>query len=371
MDDNFDVVIVGAGTAGLMLARELGNLKRKTLLLDRKGNLLEFSFNTLGSFINLKDFDLTENVVAQEINTITFHSKNVKRKVSCNTDAYVLDKKKLHEEILNTINLDFVTIKTNVSIKKINTDSNQIFKSVTDKNKNEYFGKIFIDASGTNGVISKTIGLRDKKVSLATGVEYNVKYFGNADEAHFFVGKVYKGGYGWIFPLKNNRAIIGFGTFDNKLTKELKKRLNEIIELPKIKKLVEKDNELVEGGSIPLTPVLEKFILNNLVCVGDSVSQVNPIAGEGYKFIFEASIMASRAIHDYLKSNNLEDLKAYESEWKKRFLENYKKSKNSQQKLFKYSKYNFLMDFALLMARFKADEKVIRSLSGEHGFDKL
>ena len=33
---NFDVVIVGGGTAGLMLARELGKLKHKVLILDRK-----------------------------------------------------------------------------------------------------------------------------------------------------------------------------------------------------------------------------------------------------------------------------------------------------------------------------------------------
>ena len=64
----------------------------------------------------------------------------------------------------------------------------------------------------------------------------------------------------------------------------------EIIELPEIKKIVTLDRSKVEGGSIPITPVIEKFVLNNLVCVGDSVSQVNPIAGEGYKFIFNLEL---------------------------------------------------------------------------------
>jgi digeranylgeranylglycerophospholipid reductase len=81
MNDNFDVVIIGGGTAGLILARELGKSKLKTLILDRKKDLLEFPFNTLGSFINLKDFDLTEDVVAQKIDTITFRSKTFQRKV--------------------------------------------------------------------------------------------------------------------------------------------------------------------------------------------------------------------------------------------------------------------------------------------------
>jgi len=52
--EKFDVVIIGGRTAGVILARELGKFKRKTLVLDRKKDLLEFSFNTLGSFLNLK-----------------------------------------------------------------------------------------------------------------------------------------------------------------------------------------------------------------------------------------------------------------------------------------------------------------------------
>lgn len=367
MENNYDVVIVGAGTAGLMLARELGKQKRKTLVLDRKTNLLEFSFNTLGSFINLDDFDLTENVVAQKIDTCTFHSKNITRRVK--GEAYILDKKKLHEELLETINDEFVTFELGVHIKSFSKNDDGLYTAVIDKNDNKYQGKIFVDASGTNAVISKEIGLRDKKVQLATGVEYNVKYLGKPNEVHLMVGKIYQGGYGWIFPLKNERAIIGFGSFDNHVIKELKHRLNLILEIPKIAKLIEKDNEKVEGGSIPLTPVLDKFIDKNMICVGDSVSQVNPIVGEGYKFIFEAAIMAAKALDKTLDSDNLDDLSAYESEWKSRFLENYKRSKKAQDKLFRYSKKDHLMDFGLLLMRLRSDKRMIRSLSGEYGLE--
>lgn len=48
---------------------------------------------------------------------------------------------------------------------------------------------------------------------LATGVEYNVKYLGNPSEGHLLMGKVYQGGYGWIFPFKDERAIIGVASF--------------------------------------------------------------------------------------------------------------------------------------------------------------
>lgn len=92
--EKFDVVILGVGTAGLILDRELGKFKLKTLVLDRKKDLLEFSFNTLGSFLNFEEFGLTHDVVAQDIDTISIHSRNIKRKVK--SYLYILDKKKVH-----------------------------------------------------------------------------------------------------------------------------------------------------------------------------------------------------------------------------------------------------------------------------------
>lgn len=364
---NFDVIIIGAGTAGLMLARELGKFKKKTLVLDRKKDLLEFSFNTLASFMNLDDFDLTEKVVAQKINKITFHSNKVKS--SLKSELYTIDKRSLHEEILNSIDTDFVTFKNEVNIKSIEREENGIFTSVIDQNKISYSGKLFVDASGTNAVISKKVGLISKKPNLAVGVEYNVKYLGDPKEMFLLIGKMYQGGYGWIFPLKNNRAIIGFGTFDEKIVKDLKNRLHQILEIPSIKKLVIKDNDRVEGGSIPITPVLEKFVLDNLVCVGDCVSQVNPIVGEGYKFIFESAIMASKAIKKSLEEDDLKPLNVYESDWKKRFSENYKRSKRSQERFFKYSQNNFVMDFIVFLSKFIPSKRSIKSLSGEYDLD--
>ena len=364
MNNTFEVIIIGGGAAGLMLARELGAYKCKTLVLERKDNLLEFSFNTLGSFINLNDFNLSENVVAQKIDTAVIHSKNFKKKLKINT--YILDKKKVHEEILESIDRDFVKISLGINVIDITKDKEGKYSSVIDKRGNEYKAKIFVDASGTNGIISKKVGLRKEKIDLATGVEYNVKYIGNSNEAHLLIGKAYQGGYGWIFPLKDSRAIVGFGTYDKKMIKGLKDRLNQIIELPNIKEIIIKDNDKVEGGSIPLTPVLDKFIHHNLVCVGDSVSQVNPIVGEGYKFIFESALMASKFISESLKKNDLNYLSNYEVDWRKRFLLSYKRSKKAQGRIYKYSKSDFLTNIGVLLFKLRSNKKNVSTLSGEY-----
>ena len=359
----YDVVIIGGGGAGLMLARELGKAKHTVLILDRKENLLDFSFYTLASFMEPKDFNLSENVVAQEIDKICLHSKRFQTELKAN--IYTIDKRKLHEEIIQTLDTKYVTFKLGVHISGIEEHQNR-YTSVVDKEGNTYTAKIFVDASGTNGVLSKKVGLQKKKPELATAVEYNVKYLGNTNEIHLLIGKIYQGGYGWIFPLQDDRAIIGFGTHDKEMIKGLKTKLNKIIELPKIKKLVLKDTEKVEGGSIPITPVIETFIQQNLVCVGDSVSQVNPVVGEGYKFIFESAIMASQAIHKSLVENSLDSLSEYESNWQKRFSLNYKRSKIAQQRISKFSKKDLLIDVGMLLAKLRSNKKNIQSLSGEY-----
>ena len=316
--------------------------------------------------MNLDDFDLSENIVAQPINRVTIHSKRAKAKIKDN--LYILDKEILHKEMLDSLDDKYITIKTGVHITSIlEEESKEKYTCVLDKKGVKYTAKIFVDASGTNGIISKKVGLLGDDYKLATGVEYNVKYLGDPNEMHLLIGKTYEGGYGWIFPLKNERAIIGFGTIDDKITKGLKGRLEKIIQLPKIKKLVVKDNDIVEGGSIPITPVLEKFVLNNLVCVGDSVSQVNPIVGEGYKFIFEASIMASKAIKNSLDQDDLSLLSGFEKDWKDRFLANYKRSKIAQSRIFSsFSRSDVLTDLGIILSKFRSNKKNVQSLSGEY-----
>ena len=80
--------------------------------------------------------------------------------------------------------------------------------------------------------------------------------------------------------------------------------------------------------------------------------------------------MASRAIDKSLKNDNLDYLLEYESDWRKRFLANYTRSKRSQERLFRHSNKDLLMDFALFLTKFRSDKKIVRSLSGEYGLEE-
>jgi len=201
-----------------MAARELGKKKIKTLVLDRNDDILKFQFNTLGSFIKLEDFGLTENVVARPIDKIILSSRLLKRTLT--TKGYILDKRKLHEVLISSLDKEYITIKTGINIKNFNSDESGNITSLIDQYGIEYHADYFFDATGTAGFLSKKVGLQEQNPPIALGVEYNVKYKGSVNEIHLLIGKTYEGGYGWIFPLQEDRAIIGFGTFDKMIAKK-------------------------------------------------------------------------------------------------------------------------------------------------------
>lgn len=360
---NYDVIIVGAGGAGLMLARELGNKKRNVLLLDRKADLFQLSFKTLGSFMDISEFNLSPDVVAVDISTMTLYSKNLKCSVA--TKVCILDKERLHRHLVDTIDRKYVDIQTGTYIKSQTTNADGEIVELVDNKGRRYNAKYYVDATGIAGVLSKINGLQDKDPKVAVGVEFNVKYKGKTNEAHLYLGNHYEGGYGWLFPLKNQRAILGFGSFDSLVVGELKHRLNKMLTIPHIAAIVEKDNDIAEGGILPITPVKTKFVHKNLICVGDSVSQVNPIVGEGYKFIFRAAVMAANAIEKALSQSNASLLGIYEYEWNKQYFDFYRKSKRMQKLLIDFSKSDIKVDLGMLFLKTKRNETISKIVSGE------
>ena len=73
--EEYDVVIIGAGLAGLQCARLLGRSGFRILLVDRKHSL-DQSIHTTGIFVRrtLEDFAIPEECLGPGISDVTFYS---------------------------------------------------------------------------------------------------------------------------------------------------------------------------------------------------------------------------------------------------------------------------------------------------------
>ena len=85
--DQFDVTIVGAGLAGLHLARLLAQSGLRVALTDRK-RALDESVHTTGIFVRktLEDFELPEDCLGPVIRDVTLYSPRLRAINLASTD---------------------------------------------------------------------------------------------------------------------------------------------------------------------------------------------------------------------------------------------------------------------------------------------
>src|ERR1041385_5781279 len=100
----FDVVIIGAGLAGLQCARLLGRQRFRVLLADRK-TCLDQKIHTTGIFVRrtLQDFDLPEDCLGPTIRRVSLYSpKHRVMHLESEHDEYRVGKMaRLYERYLN------------------------------------------------------------------------------------------------------------------------------------------------------------------------------------------------------------------------------------------------------------------------------
>jgi digeranylgeranylglycerophospholipid reductase len=358
----FDVVIIGAGIAGINVARYLGNLKLKVCLIDSQEDILKQPFYTLGSFIDLEKYNLSNNCIASKVTKCLFHSDHIS--ISKKGTAYILDKEIVHKEIIAQFGKN-VVIQSGTTIQDFQQSEDGDIKAVIDTSKKKYYGSIFVDASGIAGVLTKKVGLQDSKIQFAKGVEYNVEYLDNQENAHLFIGPKISGGYAWIFPLANKRAIFGFGSFHNNKLKNIEEILDSLFNQKPFYELVKRDSNKMQGGILPITSVKNKLVHKNVLAIGDSVSQVNPLVGEGYRFLIDTGHIAAPVIKKAINTNNMNTLKDYEDKWNKEYFRDYYRCKQLQQFAGKISSSSVLSNIATLILGTKRNKTFSRLIAGK------
>ena len=187
--------------------------------------------------------------------------------------------------------------------------------------------KIIIDASGPARAV--LYAKRQKpKYKTATGIEYLIEVNTTDNEKlknndlQFFLGTRWvPKGYAWIFAMEDKRFKVGVGRYNYKTEQD--KPLKSCVEYILHDHLNLKDDEYkvidVHGGTLQFIPGnKDVFVDGTIIGVGDTVSSVNPLGGEGIRHGMQSATVASAYVDKYLKGE-ISDLKGYEKEMKKYF----------------------------------------------------
>jgi len=358
---NYDVVIVGAGPAGLIAGREISKLGYKTIILDKKRDYKDVEYHILGSFLNLREWGLTNNIIAQKIDELYFSSKNISFRIRKKGVANILDRAKLLGELNNQTIESGAKVEYGCFVNDAKIKDNNII-NLTYNNLNTITGKIFVDASSTNSILAIKNRLVKPERETALGIELLVPLKTEPKTVDVLIGSYFGGGYAHIAPMNEKTAIIGYNTFNK--DENISLMLKKIFQHPRVKERVE--YKIIEQKIVLLqTNLIKRFYKGNLVVVGDSAGQVNPLVGEGVRFVMDSAKIASKYIIRSLEENNPNNLKGYQKEWEHRYLEKYKCAKFLQNKAKEFTNNDRTCDLIAKQLSSLSDSDSLRFCKGD------
>lgn len=199
--DSYEIIIIGAGPAGLACAEKLGAAGKKVLLLEQNseigpkvcaGGLIK---NSIG------DSKLPKELFEHKFKEISIDNFSKKQILNSNNPIiYTIDRKKLGQwQLKKILGNENIIIKTNSKVTEL--DKNYI--TINGSEKIEF--KYLVGADGSASLVRRFLGVKTN--DLMMGFQYIL-----FDDAYnklefFFDYDLFNLGYAWIFPHKNYTSV--------------------------------------------------------------------------------------------------------------------------------------------------------------------
>ena len=323
----YDLVVVGGGPAGSSAAFAAAKNGIKVALLEKENSIAETVRTSGVTWIqSIKEFGIPDDCF-NPIRNFSFCSPNNEITISDSIPrAAVLDVRKTYRWLANEAKKAgadiFVKINVNEVIKNDKGDIIGI-RGSGPNGKITFHSKVVIDASGFPSTVCKAMGFVTQWKRFGAGAEYEAKVENvDAETWWLMVGQQYSpAGYAWIFPLGNNIVRIGVGIGKPESNVDPTQRLEELMKskLGPIKKLGKITPIEFHYGLIPNDGLSRKTVFNNLILVGDSAGQANPLVLEGIRYAIKFGRVAGKVSSDAIKTGNTDEseLYPYEENWRK------------------------------------------------------
>ncbi|MFY9300534.1 MAG: NAD(P)/FAD-dependent oxidoreductase [Candidatus Nitrosotenuis sp.] len=321
MASEYDITVVGAGPAGSSAAFSAAKAGMRVALLEKEESVAQTVRTSGVTWIDfVEEFGIPEYCY-NPVKNYTFCSPNNEVTISSNTPkAAVLDVRKTYRWLAEKAQKQGVDLCLNTTVIGAKRTSEGI--SLVTSNE-EFSSKIVIDASGFQTIVAKSLGLVSQWRRFGAGAEYEVEAE-NVDPQTWYlmVGQEYSpAGYAWIFPLGKKIVRIGVGIGKPESQVDPTERLKEIIDkrLGPIAKLGKITPIEFHYGLIPNEGLSRKTVYDNLVLVGDTAGQANPLVLEGIRYAIRFGRIAGEISASAVSKGNTSEkaLSPYEEAWKK------------------------------------------------------
>ena len=309
---NFDVIVAGGSVAGLLCAREITAAKFSVLVIEEDyeigtpehcGGLVSITgLAELGVIPFKRTFSHmieSAEITAPNGNSFTINSKKQK--------VVEISRRELDKQIAFQAQRNGAVIKVRTS-----------FQGITDTgirtNEESIDCKIFVDARGVSSLIHKD------RTGILSSAQYEIyaDWIKKGKVKVIFDQERYPGFFAWIIPSDEGKGKVGVAGRGINVAETLDKILEERGNYSTIRKIF---------APIWIKGPITKFVEGKTVIVGDAAGQAKPTTAGGIFTSGIGGVYAGQAISKFLKTNNREDLEAYQKKWTDRFGKEFERQK--------------------------------------------
>ncbi|MHA1685730.1 MAG: geranylgeranyl reductase family protein [Candidatus Heimdallarchaeaceae archaeon] len=307
MTDLYDVVIVGAGPAGVSAAIYCANAGYSVLLIDKKpkdkiGDKVCGEALSKRTVLNvsqaLKISPPTEEEINCEVKKLVLQTEFDSKKIVFPAPGYMIDRHKYGQRLLSEALQRDVVLKDNSKVLKAIIQENKVVgvisRNLLSKKEEAYYGKIIIDASGVQAVIRRSIPaeLEPKLYNRLLPEDYASCYreIIELSKPHNLDGEIIlqyeetipEPGYMWFFA--DGPTKLNCGTGFVKIGEDAKKSVKKVYIEAMSKYYPLGTYSVVDGrgGAVPVKPPIWNAVAPGLIVAGDSAFHANPLTAEGH-----------------------------------------------------------------------------------------
>jgi len=315
----YDVIVVGAGTAGCYVSHLLAKKGLKVALLERKG-FNDIGYKVCGDAIGKHHFDhLGLSYPSGEeldcvFNGVRIFSPNEEFSLIVPGEGFGVNRKIFGRRLLkmaldsgvelyHSFHVSNPIVKDNfvIGVEGINHNGEKVSMS----------SSVVIDASGFSSIvrsrlpmdwwINEPIKNEDINICYREILEVNVDL--DTKYANIYLSKrIAPGGYWWAFPKKRNIVNVGLGV--QPIDRNLNPRVNYykfIASKPEFKGSRILDSG---GGIVPTRRPIYCPVGNGVIAIGDALAACNPIHGGGIGPSLISAKYAAEVVLDALALGN-------------------------------------------------------------------
>ena len=299
--NKYDVIIVGAGPAGLRCAEILGQSELKVLLLEKDNT---FGNKVCAGGITRKDLailDLPDSLIEHKITHTAIHSrKRSNDTIVPDPFVFTVNRNELGAWQREQLKTTSVEVLTNSKVTSVEKDHLIV-------NGSDSFGfNYLVGADGVNSIVRKHLQIPTEKILI--GIQYSIPGNFEPKLEIFMDSKLFGSWYAWIFPHRNSIAVGAVCDPKMMSSKLLKDNFHSWIRQKGL------DISRAKYSSWPINYDYRGIRFGHTFLAGEAAGLASGFTGEGiYQSLVSGETVANIILDKKNNSNDFDDMLKYNS----------------------------------------------------------